>query len=123
MLNRYKKRAVGGGYSEFYRRCVENIKLNGLHCEECGDKLIGDVSEVAHILEKQKFKSVATNDRNIIYLCSWKSRNNCHSLFDGSSEQLQRMNVFENTKKIVKCLLENEVHEKFNWKITDRWLL
>lgn len=128
-MRRYSKKGLEKrkqdreGYKEFYEEQVEKIKKERLCCQECGVKLIGDVSEVAHILEKQKFKSIACNSKNILYLCSWKSNgNNCHSIFDGSAEQLQGMKVFEVTKETVKELLQ-EVEEDYNYKILDKWQL
>lgn len=128
-MRRYSKKSLEKrkqdrkGYKEFYEEQVEKIKKERLCCQECGVKLIGDVSEVAHILEKQKFKSIACNSKNILYLCSWKSGgNNCHSIFDGSAEQLQSMKIFKQTQETVKELLE-EVEEDYNYKILDKWQL
>lgn len=105
---------------EFFKRHIEIAKTK--YCENCGEKLIGDVSEVAHILDKSRFKSVMCDDTNVAYLCSWKSTNNCHSLFDGSAEQLQSMKIFAEKSLEVERLLET-VTEKYNYKTTDRWLI
>ncbi len=114
-----KRKSDRAGYSEFFMRHVEIIKENNLHCQECGKKLTGDVSEVAHILEKQKFKSVALSDNNIIYLCGWKT-GNCHSNFDGSNGSLWAMNAFITARKKLNVLLEL-VTEKMDWKILAKW--
>lgn len=111
------------GYSEFFEKHIDIIRKGRLKCAECGDILTADVSEVAHILEKSYFKSVALNDENVLYLCSWKSKNNCHSRFDGTSEQLQSMTIFKSAQAIAKILLETEVTENFNYKKLDKWLL
>lgn len=103
---------------EFFKKHIEIAKTKC--CAECGDKLLGDVSEVAHRLPKSTFKSVMCDDDNVNYLCSWKSRNNCHSLYDGSNEQLQSLSIFSAEKEIIKELLE-KVTEKYNYKLTDRW--
>ena len=58
---------------EFFIRHVEKIKTEKLCCANCGDKLKGDVSEVAHVLPKQYFKSIQCSDDNVVYLCSYKS--------------------------------------------------
>jgi len=106
--------------SEFFKKHIEIAKNKC--CTNCGEKLKGDVSEVAHRLPKNLFKSVMCDDNNVTYLCSWKSSNNCHGLYDGSNEQLQSLNIFSVEKEIIKELLE-KVTEKFNYKTTDRWLL
>lgn len=103
---------------EFFKRHIEIAKTKC--CSECGDKLIGDVSEVAHCLQKSIFKSIQCDDENVIYLCSYKSNNNCHSLYDGTNEQLQSLNIFEEEKIKIKKLLD-KVIEKYNYKILDRW--
>jgi hypothetical protein len=105
---------------EFFQRHIEIAK--GIRCANCGERLIGDVSEVAHRLPKNLFKSVMCDDENVTYLCSWKSTNNCHGLYDGSNEQLQSLPIFLAEKEIIKNLL-GKVIENFNYKTTDRWLL
>lgn len=118
-----KRKQEREGYKEFYEYHVQKIKNEKICCEECGCNLIGDVSEVAHILQKSFFKSIACNSKNILYLCSWKSGgNNCHSIFDGSVEQLQKMKIFKGVKETVKELLQ-EVEEDYNYKILDKWQL
>ena len=105
---------------EFFQRHIEIAKTK--HCTECGCKLLGDVSEVAHRLPKSTFKSIQCLDDNVVYLCSWKSNNNCHGLYDGTNEQLQSLSIFSAEQKIVKELLE-KVTEKYNWKLLERWLI
>lgn len=116
-----KRKQEREGYKEFYEYHVQKIKNEKICCEECGCNLIGDVSEVAHILQKSFFKSIACNSKNILYLCSWKSGcNNCHSIFDGSGGQLQKMTIYDKARETVKELLEI-VDEKYNYKTTDIW--
>lgn len=110
------------GFSEFYEKHVNIILEKKYCCAECEDKLIGDVSEVAHILPKSTFKSISTVDDNVIYLCGWKSKNNCHSSFDGSNEQLWGMKIFEKIKLKIPNLLQI-AKESYNWKLTDKWKL
>lgn len=107
---------------EFFLYHINIIKENKLCCANCRDRLIGDVSEIAHRLPKSVFKSIMCNNRNVVYLCSWNSSNNCHSLYDGTNEQLQSLNIFSAEKEIIKELLE-KVTEKYNWKLVDRWQL
>lgn len=88
--NRAKNRK---GYSEFYEKHVAIIRGEGMKCQECGCKLLGDVSEVAHVLPKQSFKSVSTNDDNIIYLCGYR-QNNCHGKYDSTWKEAKTMKVW-----------------------------
>lgn len=126
MIKKYSKKGLEkrkeerACLSEFFIRHVEKIKKEKLCCANCGTRLIGDVSEVAHILPKQYFKSVMCSDENVNYLCSWKSKNNCHSKYDGTNEQLQSLNIFAEEKLKIEELLE-KVTENYNWKILERW--
>ena len=113
-----KRKAERECLPEFFQKHIEIAKTK--YCEECGDKLRGDVSEVCHRLPKSTFKSIQCDDDNITYLCSYKSSNNCHSLYDGSNGQLQSLSIFSAEKEIIKELLE-KVTEKYNWKLLDRW--
>lgn len=113
-----KRKAERECLPEFFQKHIEIAKTKC--CEECGAKLKGDVSEVAHRLPKSTFKSVQCLDDNVVYLCGMYSSNMCHSKYDGTNEQLQSLNVFSAEKEIIKELLE-KVIEKYNWKLTDRW--
>lgn len=106
--------------SEFFIRHVEKIKAERLHCANCGERLKGDVSEVAHRLPKSFFKSIMCDDDNVVYLGGRFSNCGCHNLYDGTNEQLQSLSIFSAEKEIIKELLER-VTEKYNWKITDKW--
>lgn len=108
--------------SEFFIRHVEKIKAERLHCANCGERLKGDVSEVAHRLPKSFFKSIMCDDGNVVYLGGRFSNCGCHNLYDGTNEQLQSLNIFSAEKEIVKDLLE-KVTETINYKIYDRWQL
>ena len=113
-----KRKAERECLPEFFKKHIEIAKTKC--CANCGEKLRGDVSEVAHCLQKSIFKSIQCDDDNVTYLCSWKSSNNCHSLYDGTNEQLWSLNIFEKEKIKIKKLLE-KVTEKYNYKILDRW--
>ncbi len=115
-----KRKAERECLSEFFMRHVNNIKDKRLHCANCGEKLRGDVSEVAHRLPKSTFKSIQCYDSNVVYLGGMYSNCGCHSKYDGATEQLQSLSIFEAEKEIVKQLLE-EVTEPYNWKILERW--
>ena len=105
---------------EFFQRHIEIAKTKC--CANCGEKLRGDVSEIAHRLPKSFFKSIMCDDDNVVYLGGRFSSCGCHSLYDGTNEQLQSLNIFLAEKEIIKELLE-KVTENYNYKITDKWLL
>lgn len=108
-------------FPKFFQRHINKIKTEKLCCEECGCRLLGDVSEVAHCLPKGYFKSVSTNDYNILYLCGYKSPNNCHSKFDdGSNENIKKLLVFSKISRIF-AELKEIVTEKINYKVYDRY--
>lgn len=112
-----KRKEERKDFPDFYKKHTEIIKKNKECCAECGIKLLGDVSEVAHILNKSYFKSISTNDNNIIYLCGWK-QNNCHDKFDSGKEK--EMNVFNIAKEKFNILKE-DIKEKINYKIWDKY--
>lgn len=127
MLNKYTKKGLEKrkiereGYSEFFQKHINLIKQNQIKCRECGQRLLGDVSEVCHILPKNLFKSIATSDENIVYLCSYRSRNNCHSKFDdGATEQVKQMEIYPYVKEKF-SVLKDLVTERINYKIYDRY--
>ena len=115
-----KRKAERACLPEFFIRHVEKIRTEKLCCANCGDKLKGDVSEVAHRLAKSTFKSIQCSDENVLYLCGMYSKNMCHSKYDGTNEQLQSLNIFAEEKIKVEKLLE-KVTENYNYKLTDRW--
>jgi hypothetical protein len=88
---RKKKRE---GYSEFYQALAKDAK--GRRCQNCGRKLSGHVSEVAHILPKGSFPEIATNPDNILYLCSnfVYGYGGCHDVFDSSWKNAQKMDIW-----------------------------
>lgn len=127
-MKKYSKKALEKrkeerkDFPEFFRKHTEIISNGRKCCEECGSRLIGDVSEVAHILPKQTFKSVSTLDENVMYLCGWKSENNCHAKFDnGSNEEVQNMKIFDKVEETFRSLIF-EITEKINWKVNDRYI-
>ena len=87
--NRKKDRE---GYAEFYEQQCEMAKHRP--CMECGAKLRGHVSEIAHLLPKSRYKSIATDDNAVLYLCGLHSTNQCHSIYDSTFEKRKSMNCF-----------------------------
>ena len=117
-----KRKAERECLPEFFIRHVNKIKTEKLYCANCGEKLKGDVSEVAHRLPKSTFKSIQCDDDNVVYLGGRFSSCGCHALYDGTNEQLQSLNIFSAEKEIVKELLE-KVTEQINYKIYEKWQL
>jgi len=105
---------------EFFQRHIEIAKSKC--CANCGERLRGDVSEIAHRLPKSTFKSIMCDDDNVVYLGGRFSSCGCHSLYDGTNEQLQSLSIFSAEKDLIKELLE-KVTEEINYKLYDRWQL
>jgi hypothetical protein len=114
LIKRKKERE---DFPDFYKKHVEVIKNTKACCSECGIRLLGDVSEVAHILNKSTYKSVSTNDINVVYLCGWK-QNNCHDKFDSGKDK--EMKIFPLVVERFN-LLKDFVKEKINFKIWEKW--
>jgi hypothetical protein len=76
--------------------CCENC---GIHINQASGK------NVAHILPKRIFKSVALEPRNVMFLCTNFDRNDgktgCHEKFDSSWSTAQKMEVWEIAKNRV----------------------
>jgi hypothetical protein len=102
---------------EFFKKHIEIAKKKC--CEECGTKLKGHISEIAHILPKGYFKSVMCNDLNVNYLCGLYSNNNCHNNFDNfPQEKVKEMKIYPKVQEVFKQL-EEEITEKINYKHRD----
>ena len=116
-----KRKKDREGLAEFFMKCVAEIKTKQLHCEECGARLKGDVSEVAHILPKSSFRSIQTNKLNWIPLCGRFSQKQCHTNFDNwSVKKVKEMLIY---KKIIRIFAELEplIEEKIHYKIYDKY--
>lgn len=105
---------------EFFKKHTEIAKE--MCCANCGERLRGEVSEIAHRLPKSFFKSVMCDDENVVYLGGRFSSCGCHSLYDGTNEQLQSLSIFLAEKEIIKELLEKAT-ENINYKLYDRWMI
>lgn len=92
--NKQKRKEERADYPEFFKKHIEYIKENNVHCCECGDRLRGDVSEVCHIIRKSTNPELAVLDSNILYLCGMHSENQCHSRFDSSLSNREKMKCF-----------------------------
>jgi hypothetical protein len=98
---------------EFFIEQIENIE----YCENCGFDLRRKRAgkNVAHILPKSIFKSVATEPKNIMYLCSTFDREDgktgCHETFDSSWSKAATMPIWDIAKRRVEEFKE-QVKEK-----------
>jgi len=126
-LKRYNKKSKEDrkeerkDFPDFFKRHIEKIQNNKISCEECGNKLQGHVSEVAHVLPKQYFKSISIDDNNVLYLCGMYSENQCHSNFDNWPQQkVKQMRVFSKICQIYEEL-KSKITEKINYKVDERY--
>ena len=71
-------------YPEFFQKMCEIARVSV--CEECGTRLRGNSTEVAHILSKSTSPEVAVDPTNILFLCS-----DHHTQFDRNLETRSRM--------------------------------
>lgn len=87
-------------------------KCENCHCDI--DASFMPASNVAHILAKSKYKSVAWEPNNRVFLCAGKNEkesNNCHHLFDSNISGRKEMEVYEIAK---------QRFERFKHKVKER---
>jgi hypothetical protein len=125
MIRKYSKKGLEKRKSEreclpeFFKKHIEIAKTK--FCEECGNKLKGNASEIAHILPKNYFKSTMCSDLNVLYLCGLYSDNNCHYNLDNfPKEKVREMKIFPKVQELYKQL-HSEITEKLNYKLTERY--
>jgi hypothetical protein len=88
---------------EFFNNAIKELHKNPICCN-CGIKINVNYMphwNIAHILPKQKYKSVMSNPHNWIPLCSSKDSNgisDCHSKFDSNINDIPSMNCFSVAK-------------------------
>lgn len=108
-------------FPEFFQKHIQIIKDNKLCCEECGARLQGHVSEIAHVLPKTYFKSISTNDKNVLYLCGQYSKSQCHTNFDTlPTEKIHKLVIFPKISSIF-AELEPIIKEKITYKTYERY--
>lgn len=113
-----KRKEERKGYAEFFEKHIDKIRKENLVCEETGARLKGTHNEIAHILPKSYFKSIATDDENVVYLCE-----EAHYKYDnGSNEEIRKMNIFPKVQNRFESL-QGKITERLNWKHFDRWQL
>jgi hypothetical protein len=101
----------------FFKQHIEIAKTKC--CEECGTKLKGHVSEIAHVVPKQYFKSVMCSDVNVLYLCGMFSDKQCHANYDNfPQEKVKQMKIYPKVQDIFKELKET-ITEILNYKHYD----
>ena len=108
-----KRKENRKGYAEFFQKHIHSIRSEKKVCENCSGRLRGGADEVAHIISKGNHPSVATEDLNIVYLCSpfsSQDSNDCHSKFDKDLSTRGSMPVFEIAKQRYK-LFKDKVLE------------
>ncbi len=114
-----KRKAERECLPEFFETHIKLARM--FKCEECGEKLTGHVSEIAHILPKQYFKSIMCNNLNALYMCGIFSSGQCHSKMDScSNEELKTMKVFPKIQLMFKTL-KDYITEPLNYKHYDRY--
>ena len=88
-------------YPEFFQKMCEIARVSV--CEECGIRLRGNSTEIAHILSKAEYMSpeVATDPTNILFLCS-----DHHTQFDRNLETRSQMKANLEAKERYKLLQE-----------------
>lgn len=89
---------------KYYLYHLSKIKIKPF-CENCGIKIQGTISNIAHILPKRKSANpeVMSNINNYLYLCSPFDidTNDCHSKYDRiqTTDDIYLMNCFSIAKK------------------------
>lgn len=97
--NKKKRSEERQDFPEFFRDAILELQENPI-CQNCGCLINTSFNpswNIAHILNKSKYKSVATNKYNKLFLCASKdiNGNNCHEKFDSGLEVRKTMPVFE----------------------------
>ena len=81
---------AGEDIGSFFERHINGLKNRGGRCAECGAVIATpDSKNVCHVLPKSIFKSIATTDENIIYMC-WAH----HSMYDSSWDKAKSMKIW-----------------------------
>lgn len=96
-----KRKEQRKDYPEFYQRWCE--KVQKMRCAECSKPLQGNSTEICHVLSKSTSPEFATNDLNIIVLCS-----SHHTQFDRNLETRSQMECFQESVERFKLLEPNQ---------------
>jgi transcription elongation factor Elf1 len=93
------KKSERSGLPKFFEDAITELRKNPI-CSNCGKSINSNYMphwNIAHILPKQKYKSVMDHPLNWIPLCSSKDTNgigDCHSYFDSNINDIPNMNCF-----------------------------
>lgn len=93
-----KRKAQRAGLPEFFANAIAELETAPF-CQNCGCGInisFNPSWNVAHILSKRMYKSVAAHPDNKVFLCSSKDAqgNNCHEKFDSGLEVRKTMPVY-----------------------------
>jgi len=95
---RAKRKKEREDYPEFFETAIKELARSPW-CQNCGGKIqvwSNPHHNIAHILPKQRYKSVATNQNNKLFLCASKDEQNaCHERFDSGTSSMLEMTVFQ----------------------------
>lgn len=110
-----KRKEDRKGLPDFFIKAVANLRENPF-CDNCNAPIninLHPVNNIAHILPKEKYKSVMDNDENYVLLCSSKDLqgNSCHEKFDHEPRQRISMSVWPQVVKKF-LLFKQEVKER-----------
>lgn len=101
-------------FRDFFSKAIEELERNPF-CQNCGGKIktfLHPVNNIAHILNKSKYKSVSTHPENYIFLCSSKDEiSSCHEVFDNKMSERKNMECFTLAYRKFKKF-ENQVLER-----------
>lgn len=99
--NQDKRREEREGLPDFFRSAIRTAEKSP-YCDNCGRVLNLTYNphwNIAHILPKQRYKSVMTHPFNWISLCTSKEDGDCHYKFDNNINEIPQMPCFERAKK------------------------
>lgn len=86
------------GLKEFFETAIEELRLNPV-CQNCGSPINFNYQphhNVAHILPKQRYKSVNSHPDNRLFLCASKDfKKACHEKFDTGPSVAVEMPCFK----------------------------
>lgn len=106
-----KRKAERAGLPAFFRNHIEKITT----CENCNLRITNpDAKNVAHILPKETFKSVMSENHNALYLCTNFDRDDgkgCHERYDYSWGSAMMMDVWSIAVKRYE-LFKDKIKEK-----------
>jgi len=97
----------------FFEVAIETMHKHP-YCDNCNRRLNLGYNphwNVAHILPKQRYKSVMTNPSNWISLCTSKEDGDCHYKFDNNINDISKMPCFKLAKEKFECF-KDKVLEK-----------